>query len=164
MLNKIINELEEAKKYQIPHIEAGIEMAISIIKQHEKEFEQHPISDEATFLQFTLVNAIKFGDDAMEHLFVSLGERLGKFKPLSPEDIERAAELSSEVQEATYTPQHKITYKHGFTDGANFAKQPLANESKYPIEFIMWYSGQPSDKINKAYQRYLNELPHQPKK
>ena len=43
--------------------------------------------------------------------------------PLSPEDIERAAELSSEVQEATYTPQHKITYKHGFTDGANFAKQ-----------------------------------------
>ena len=40
MLNKIINELEEAKKYQIPHIEAGIEKAIEIINQHEKEFEQ----------------------------------------------------------------------------------------------------------------------------
>ena len=40
MLNKIIKELEEAKKYQIPHIEAGIEVAISIIKQHESEFEE----------------------------------------------------------------------------------------------------------------------------
>ena len=40
MLKKIINQLEEAKKYQIPHIEAGIEMAIDIIKQHESEFEE----------------------------------------------------------------------------------------------------------------------------
>lgn len=46
MLNKIIKELEEAKKYQIPHIEAGIEVAISIIKQHESEFNHHPLSPE----------------------------------------------------------------------------------------------------------------------
>ncbi len=38
--NKIIKELEDSKKYQIAHIEAGIEKAIEIIKKHEKEFEQ----------------------------------------------------------------------------------------------------------------------------
>ena len=46
MLNKIIKKLEEAKKYQIPHIEAGIEMAIEIIKNQEIEFDRHPLSDE----------------------------------------------------------------------------------------------------------------------
>ena len=39
MLNKIIHELEQAKKYQIPHIEAGIEIAIEIIKKYETPFD-----------------------------------------------------------------------------------------------------------------------------
>ena len=70
---------------------------------------------------------------------------------------------SSEYKQASIIILRDI-FNDDTIQGANFAKQPLANESKYPIEFIMWYSGQPSDKINKAYQRYLNELPHQPKK
>lgn len=36
-------------------------------------------------------------------------------------DVEKKAEISSELQEGTYTPQHKITYKHGYTDGYNQA-------------------------------------------
>lgn len=36
-------------------------------------------------------------------------------------DVEKIAEYSSERQEATYTPQHKITYKHGYIDGYNQA-------------------------------------------
>ncbi len=78
--------------------------------------------------------------------------------PLSPEDIERAAS-----KYAFENNTHRSNSK-AFITGANFAKQPHSNESNYPIEFIMWYSGQPSDKINKAYQRYLNELPQPPKK
>lgn len=34
-------------------------------------------------------------------------------------DVEKKAEHSSELQEGTYTPQHKITYKHGYIDGYN---------------------------------------------
>ncbi len=78
--------------------------------------------------------------------------------PLSPEDIKRAAS-----KYAFENNTHRSNSK-AFIAGANFAKQPHSNESNYPIEFIMWYSGQPSDKINKAYQRYLNELPQPPKK
>ena len=44
--------------------------------------------------------------------------------PLLPEmvvenEVEKLAEISSELQEGTYTPQHKATYKHGFIDGYN---------------------------------------------
>lgn len=39
------------------------------------------------------------------------------------DDVEKLAEHSSEVQEATYTSQHKTTYKHGFIDGFNKAKE-----------------------------------------
>ena len=38
------------------------------------------------------------------------------------EDIEAKAEHFSELQEGTYTTQHKITYKHGFKDGYLQAK------------------------------------------
>ena len=38
------------------------------------------------------------------------------------DEVEMLAEHSSEVQESTYTPQHKITYKHGFMDGYNKSK------------------------------------------
>ena len=40
-------------------------------------------------------------------------------------EIENLAEISSELQEATYTIQHKTTYKHGFIDGYNKAKEFL---------------------------------------
>jgi len=45
-------------------------------------------------------------------------------------EVERLAELSSELQEATYTPQHKTTYKHGFIDGYNKAKETLYTEEQ----------------------------------
>lgn len=38
-------------------------------------------------------------------------------------DVEKLAEHSSEVQEGTYTTQHKITYKHGFIDGYKAAQK-----------------------------------------
>ena len=45
-------------------------------------------------------------------------------------EVERLAEISSELQEATYTPQHKTTYKHGFIDGYNKAKETLYTEEQ----------------------------------
>lgn len=39
------------------------------------------------------------------------------------DDVENLAERSSELQEGTYTIQHKVTYKHGFIDGHNKAKE-----------------------------------------
>jgi hypothetical protein len=41
------------------------------------------------------------------------------------ETIEEAAERFSELQEATYTSQHKITYKHGFVDGAKYKEDEI---------------------------------------
>jgi len=41
------------------------------------------------------------------------------------ETLEEAAERSSELQEATYTIQHKITYKHGFIDGAKWQAENM---------------------------------------
>jgi hypothetical protein len=37
--------------------------------------------------------------------------------------VRDAAEKSSELQEATYTKQHKVTYIHGFIDGAKWGQQ-----------------------------------------
>ena len=49
-------------------------------------------------------------------------------------EVEELAEHSSEVQEATYTPPHKTTYKHGFIDGykakqeeGTFSEEDLTN-------------------------------------
>lgn len=39
------------------------------------------------------------------------------------DEVEELAEHYSEVQEGTYTPQHKIIYKHGFIDGHNVTQQ-----------------------------------------
>ena len=44
---------------------------------------------------------------------------------MSKETIEEAAERFSELQEATYTSQHKITYKHGFVDGAKCQQENM---------------------------------------
>lgn len=38
-------------------------------------------------------------------------------------DVDKLAEHSSEIQEGTYTLQHKITYKHGYLDGFEAAQQ-----------------------------------------
>ena len=53
--------------------------------------------------------------------------------PLLPEivvedDVEKLAEISSELQEGTYTPQHKITYKHGFIDGYKTATKVYSED------------------------------------
>lgn len=59
--------------------------------------------------------------------------------------IEEIAKHSSEMQEATYTPQHKITYKHGFIDGAKYQSEQMQEENeKFKAEikqlrdFINW--------------------------
>lgn len=39
--------------------------------------------------------------------------------------IKEAAERLSELQEGTYTIQHKITYQHGFIDGAKWAQEEI---------------------------------------
>ena len=46
----------------------------------------------------------------------------------SKEEIEQLAENSSEVQEATYTLQHKITYQHGYIDGYTQCQEDIFNE------------------------------------
>ena len=50
----------------------------------------------------------------------------------SKEEIEQLAENSSEVQEATYTTQHKITYKHGYIDGYKKCQEDMADK-KYTL-------------------------------
>jgi len=46
------------------------------------------------------------------------------------ETIEEAAEILSELQEATYTTQHKVTYKHGFIDGAKWQAERMYSEEE----------------------------------
>ena len=43
-------------------------------------------------------------------------------------EIEQLAENSSEIQEATYTTQHKITYKHGYIDGYNQCQENITDK------------------------------------
>jgi len=51
-------------------------------------------------------------------------------------EVERLAEISSELQEATYTPPHKTTYKHGFIDGYNKAKETLYTKEQIRSAYI----------------------------
>lgn len=46
-----------------------------------------------------------------------------RFHNSKVDKVEKLAEISSELQEGTYTPQHKTTYKHGFIDGYNKSKE-----------------------------------------
>lgn len=55
------------------------------------------------------------------------------------DSIEDLSEVSSEVQEATYTIQHKITYKHGFKDGYSKAKETYTFTEGDMIEFAGYY-------------------------
>jgi ribosomal protein L20 len=53
----------------------------------------------------------------------------------SKEKIEQLAENSSEVQEATYTLQHKITYQHGYIDGYTQCQEDMSDK-KYTEEDV----------------------------
>jgi hypothetical protein len=51
------------------------------------------------------------------------------------ETIEEAAERLSELQEGTYRLQHKITYKHGFIDGAKWQSERMYNTDD--VKYLM---------------------------
>lgn len=51
--------------------------------------------------------------------------------------LDKMAEDSSEVQEATYATQHKLTYKHGFKDGYNKAKFEVLKKLEDPNFYIV---------------------------
>ena len=55
------------------------------------------------------------------------------------ETIEEAAERLSELQEATYTIQHKTTYTHGFVDGAKWQQQNSYSEKEL-LEILASYA------------------------
>ena len=63
-------------------------------------------------------------------------------------EVENLAEISSELQEATYTLQHKTTYKHGFIDGFNKAKENYEVESS--VRELHQYKLGLEDGYNKA--------------
>lgn len=70
-------------------------------------------------------------------------------KRLIEETIEEAAEKASELQEGTYTPQHKVTYSHGFIDGYKLAIQ---EKDTFAIGFSVFL-----DKNKKEYKGLLIE-------
>ena len=59
-------------------------------------------------------------------------------KLMKEQEIKENAEKYSELQEGTYTIQHKTTYKHGFIDGYK-----LAEEGRYSEEDLekAWEDG-----------------------
>jgi hypothetical protein len=47
---------------------------------------------------------------------------------MKQETLEEVAERLSELQEGTYTIEHKTTYKHGFQDGAKWQQERMYSE------------------------------------
>ena len=80
----------------------------------------------------------------------------------SKEEIEQLAENSSEVQEATYTSQHKITYKHGFIDGYTQCQEDIKGyifEVAFQFHRLGKYSGNTSDThFTDIYEETINSL------
>jgi hypothetical protein len=85
------------------------------------------------------------------------------------ETLEEAAERLSELQEGTYTVQHKITYKHGFIDGAKWNESHRKTKQKLNMSSIEWLIEQmrnnihhtikiPSDYVEKAKQLHKEEI------
>jgi hypothetical protein len=76
-------------------------------------------------------------------------------------DVEELTEHSSEVQEGTYTPQHKITYKHGYLDGFNKSQElrgfSLRDMGKCWAEAIIHFT-----QCRSNYTEFINSL-KQPK-
>jgi hypothetical protein len=56
--------------------------------------------------------------------------------PYVEDGVEKLAEISSELQEGTYTPQHKVTYKHGFIDGYKAATKRYSEDDV--CDFVEW--------------------------
>jgi len=48
------------------------------------------------------------------------------------------AEISSEMQEATYNDQHRITYKHGYVDGYNKSKETYSYTKEDMVELLKY--------------------------
>ncbi len=71
------------------------------------------------------------------HLFISSHILPYSVLPNEPkqETLEEAAERLSELQEGTYTIQHKTTYQHGFIDGAKYQAERMYSEEEV-IELI----------------------------
>jgi len=63
--------------------------------------------------------------DECEKIIATINFSIDKDVPMIiiEDEVEKLAEHSSEVQEGTYTPPHKTTYKHGFIDGFKAAQQ-----------------------------------------
>lgn len=86
-------------------------------------------------------------------------------------DVNALADRSSEVQEATYTPQNKVTYMHGYTDGfraaqkmMRFSKQDLADYLNY-VEDNFYFTDSYYDRDTGKHtlrteilEKYLNSL------
>lgn len=70
-------------------------------------------------------------------------------------EVEKLAEISSELQEGTYTLQHKTTYKHGFIDGFNKSKENYKIESS--VRELHQYKLGLEDGYNKAKKLYIQK-------
>lgn len=52
----------------------------------------------------------------------------------SEDKVVEAAKKLCELQEGTYTPQHKVTYQHGFIDGVKWqSEQPIETDFKSKV-------------------------------
>jgi hypothetical protein len=71
--------------------------------------------------------------------------------------VSEAAKKLCELQEGTYTPQHKVTYQHGFIDGAKWqSEQP--KESDFKAKVIDLIEGEINDlKVYEKRQIEINE-------
>jgi len=72
--------------------------------------------------KYLLANKEKVADD--------LQEMREKSSNSIDTTLEEAAEKYSELQEGTFTPPHKTTYKHGFEDGANWQAERMYSEEE----------------------------------
>ena len=61
------------------------------------------------------------------------------------------------------TPECKTLYKAIKVDGFKQSISQLQEGEMYPREFVEWYSGMESEKIERAYQRWIKESKVKPK-
>ena len=73
-------------------------------------------------------------------------------------EVNELAEISSELQEATYTPPHKITYKHGFIDGYNKAKETLYTKEQMELCWIAAMSNRAGFSDSISYKEFIQSL------
>jgi hypothetical protein len=73
-------------------------------------------------------------------------------------EVEKLAEISSELQEATFTIQHKTTYKHGFIDGYNKAKETIYTEEQMESCWIAAMSYRAGFSNSITYKEFIQSL------